>query len=99
MRGGLASRSRRPRRHLRPVAGSLGVELFGTGATVNEANFTKPGEVPETDPTKSGTVTLNLQAGHCAIICNLAGHVAEGMVVGFTVQYARRGHGLHDQHR
>jgi uncharacterized cupredoxin-like copper-binding protein len=65
---------------------TLAAKLPLTGATVKEADFTKPGEVPETDPGKSGTVTLNLQAGHYAIICNLAGHVANGMVVDFTVQ-------------
>ena len=52
---------------------------------VVEDNFTKVGEVPETDAAKSGTFSATLAAGHYAIICNIAGHVAAGMVVDFTV--------------
>lgn len=56
-----------------------------TNDAVNEDDYTAPGEVPETDPGKSGTVTVTLEAGHYAIICNIAGHVRQGMVVDFTV--------------
>jgi uncharacterized cupredoxin-like copper-binding protein len=53
---------------------------------VNEDAYNSSGEVSETDPSKSGTVTVDLAAGHYAIICNLAGHVRQGMVLDFTVQ-------------
>ncbi len=52
---------------------------------VTEADFNAIGEVPETNPAGSGTVKLTLAAGHYAIICNIAGHVRQGMVVDFTV--------------
>ena len=65
---------------------ALAAALPLANGLVNEADFSKPGEVPETDPGTSGTVTVNLKAGHYAIICNLVGHVGLGMVADFTVQ-------------
>ncbi len=52
---------------------------------VNEDAVQKLGEVSELDSTKTGTVTLNLTAGHYALICNIAGHYSQGMHVDFTV--------------
>jgi len=54
-------------------------------AVVDEAAFDAQGEVPESNPGKSGTVTLTLTPGHYAIICNIAGHVGLGMVNDLTV--------------
>ncbi len=53
---------------------------------VNEDDFTSMGEVAELAPGASGTLTADLPAGHYAIICNLPGHVSQGMVVDFNVQ-------------
>ena len=52
---------------------------------VVEADYSPVGEVAETEAGKSGTFTATFAAGHYAIICNIAGHVAQGMVVDFTV--------------
>ena len=52
---------------------------------VVEYDSSPVGEVPETAAGKSGTFTATLAAGHYAIICNLVGHVAQGMVTDFTV--------------
>jgi uncharacterized cupredoxin-like copper-binding protein len=52
---------------------------------VVEDDYSPVGEVPETDPGKSGTFSATLAAGHYAIICNIADHVAAGMVIDFTV--------------
>lgn len=57
-----------------------------TNGAVDEANFTKTGEVADIAAGASGTLTVTLAAGHYAIICNLPGHVVEGMVVDLTVQ-------------
>ena len=57
-----------------------------TNGEVAEANFTKMGEVADIAAGASGTLTVTLAAGHYAIICNLPGHVVEGMVVDLTVQ-------------
>lgn len=64
---------------------TLAKDLPVKDAKVSEADFTKIGEVPETDPGKSGTFTATLTAGHYAIICNIVGHVTLGMVSDFTV--------------
>jgi len=52
---------------------------------VVEDDYSPVGEVPETEAGKSGTFSATLAAGHYAIICNIAGHVAAGMVIDFTV--------------
>ena len=52
---------------------------------VVEDDYSPVGEVAETEPGKSGTFSATLAAGHYAIICNIVGHVAAGMVVDFTV--------------
>jgi len=64
---------------------TLAKDLPLTANKVNEDAYDAIGEVAETDPAKSGTFTATLAAGHYAIICNIPGHVTEGMVTDFTV--------------
>ena len=52
---------------------------------VNEDALKSIGEVSELDPGKSGSVTLNLEAGHYVLICNIASHYRLGMHTDFTV--------------
>jgi uncharacterized cupredoxin-like copper-binding protein len=63
----------------------LAKDLPLVNGLVVEDDYSPVGEVPETDPAKSGTFSATLAAGHYAIICNIAGHVAQGMVIDFTV--------------
>jgi uncharacterized cupredoxin-like copper-binding protein len=44
------------------------------------------GEVEETDPGKSGELTLNLKPGKYVLSCNVANHFANGMWTTFTVE-------------
>ena len=44
------------------------------------------GEVGDLAPGASKDLTLNLPAGHYALICNLPGHYAGGMYADFTVK-------------
>ena len=44
------------------------------------------GEVEETDPGKSGKLTLNLKPGTYILSCNVANHFANGMWTIFTVE-------------
>src|SRR5262245_17749575 len=55
------------------------------GDSVDEGAFNAIGEVEETEPGGSGTFTATLEPGHYAIICNVPGHVSQGMVTDFTV--------------
>ena len=64
---------------------TLAKDLPLVDGLVVEDDFNPVGEVAETDAGKSGTFSATLAAGHYAIICNLPGHVAQGMVVDFTV--------------
>ena len=57
----------------------------GSDGRVDEASVTAIGEVSELDPGKSGTLVAKLDAGHYVLICNIAGHYAQGMHVDFTV--------------
>ncbi|MFN0113240.1 MAG: plastocyanin/azurin family copper-binding protein [Paracoccaceae bacterium] len=43
------------------------------------------GEVPETDPGKTGTLTLHLDPGVYVLFCNIPGHYAMGMWTKLTV--------------
>ncbi len=43
------------------------------------------GEVPETDPGQSGSVTLHLDPGTYILFCNIPGHYAMGMWATITV--------------
>jgi uncharacterized cupredoxin-like copper-binding protein len=53
---------------------------------VTEDDYTSMGEVADLAAGASGTMTATLTAGHYAIICNLPGHVSQGMVADLTVQ-------------
>jgi uncharacterized cupredoxin-like copper-binding protein len=44
-----------------------------------------PGEISEWNPKTTGTVTLNLDAGNYQLLCNIAGHYANGMYTTLTV--------------
>jgi uncharacterized cupredoxin-like copper-binding protein len=57
-----------------------------TNDEVTEDDYTSMGEVADLEAAASGTMTATLAAGHYAIICNLAGHVRQGMAIDFTVQ-------------
>ena len=56
---------------------------LGQGAQASEAG--KVGEVAELAAGKSKDLTLDLAAGHYALICNLPGHYAAGMYQDFNV--------------
>jgi uncharacterized cupredoxin-like copper-binding protein len=64
---------------------TLAKDLPLSGDSVDEGAYNAIGEVEETDPQGSGTFTATLAAGHYAIICNIPGHVKQGMVTDFTV--------------
>ena len=55
------------------------------GDSVDEDAYDAIGEVAETEAGGDGTFTATLEPGHYAIICNIPGHVAQGMVTDFTV--------------
>ena len=63
----------------------LAADLPLAGDSVDEGAYNAIGEVEETEPGGSGTFTATLEPGHYAIICNVSGHVAQGMVTDFTV--------------
>jgi len=46
---------------------------------LEESGATSPGEIPDVEPGKSKSTTLNLTAGKYAMICNVPGHYAAGM--------------------
>jgi uncharacterized cupredoxin-like copper-binding protein len=52
---------------------------------VDEEKVNDRGEVSELDPGKSGSLTLDLDAGDYLLICNVPGHFAAGMWSKFTV--------------
>jgi len=64
---------------------TLAKDLPLAGNSVDEGAYDAIGEVEETEPGGSGTFTATLEPGHYAIICNVAGHVSQGMVTDFTV--------------
>lgn len=47
--------------------------------------LTVPGEISEWNPGTTGTVTLKLDAGKYQLLCNIAGHYANGMYTQLTV--------------
>jgi hypothetical protein len=57
-----------------------------TNDAVNEDNYTSMGEVADLEAGATGNLTATLAAGHYAIICNLPGHVRQGMATDFTVK-------------
>jgi uncharacterized cupredoxin-like copper-binding protein len=64
---------------------TLAKDLPVVDGVVVEDDFSPVGEVPETAAGKSGTFSATFAAGHYAIICNILGHVSQGMVIDFTV--------------
>ncbi len=40
----------------------------------------------ELDPSESGDLTVNLDAGHYVVVCNQPGHYSQDMFTNFTVQ-------------
>jgi uncharacterized cupredoxin-like copper-binding protein len=64
----------------------LAADLPLTNDAVNEDDYTSMGEVADLEAGASGTLTATLAAGHYAIICNLPGHVRQGMAIDFTVK-------------
>lgn len=52
---------------------------------VTEDDYTVVDEVEDVEAAKSGTLTVTLEAGHYVLICNIAGHVRQGMATDFTV--------------
>ena len=57
----------------------------GGEKTVDEEALQVIDEVEEMDPGKSGTLTVNLAAGHYVLICNVEEHYEKGMYTDFTV--------------
>ena len=53
---------------------------------VNEDTAGALGEIEETEPGKTGSATFNLVAGKYLLVCNIAGHYANGMWVVLTAQ-------------
>jgi len=53
---------------------------------VTEDDYTSMGEVADLEPGASGTLTASLPVGHHAIICNLPGHLSQGMVADLAVE-------------
>jgi uncharacterized cupredoxin-like copper-binding protein len=47
---------------------------------------TNLGETGDLDPSKSQTLSLDLQPGHYVFFCNLPGHYRKGMRIDVTVQ-------------
>jgi len=67
------------------------VEIRGTlppltNGAVTEDDYTSMGEVADLEPGASGTLTASLPVGHHAIICNLPGHLSQGMVADLAVE-------------
>ena len=62
--------------------GSLKV---GKDGTIDEDTLNVIDEQSEIAPGTAPTLTTNLDAGSYILICNLPGHYAQGMHVGFTV--------------
>jgi uncharacterized cupredoxin-like copper-binding protein len=52
---------------------------------VVEGKLHSLGEIADLHPGKSGTLTLNLKAGHYLLLCNQPGHYKDGMVAKLTV--------------
>jgi uncharacterized cupredoxin-like copper-binding protein len=55
-------------------------------ARIAEETANALGEVPETDPGKTGTLTLDLTPGNYLITCNIPGHYMNGMWSVLTVE-------------
>lgn len=53
---------------------------------LNEEDINSVGEVSELDAGKSGSLTVDLKPGHYLLLCNIATHFKNGMVVPLEVQ-------------
>jgi uncharacterized cupredoxin-like copper-binding protein len=53
--------------------------------TVDEAAVTVVDEIEDIAPSGTGTLTVDLAAGHYVLICNVAAHYSQGMHSDFTV--------------
>jgi len=53
---------------------------------VDEEAVSSPGEIEDINPGATKDATFRLTPGKYVLICNLAGHYAQGMRVGFTVE-------------
>ena len=53
---------------------------------VDEEQIEVVDEAEELEPGSTTDLTVNLQPGHYVIMCNIAGHYAQGMHVDFTVE-------------
>ena len=61
------------------------LEVSDDAADTGAAGMTVVDEVEDIAPSTTAELTVNLEAGAYALICNLPGHYAEGMVTEFTV--------------
>jgi uncharacterized cupredoxin-like copper-binding protein len=52
---------------------------------VDESAFTPVDEIEDIKPATTPTLTVDLQAGHYVILCNLTGHYSKGMHADFDV--------------
>jgi len=57
----------------------------GSDGTVAETAVTIVNRIAALDPGKSGSLSVNLAAGHYVLICNRPGHYQQGMHSDFTV--------------
>lgn len=64
-------------------SGALPVDADGN---VDEEQITVVDEVEDLEPGNSADLTVNLEAGHYVIMCNVEGHYKQGMHTNFTVQ-------------
>jgi uncharacterized cupredoxin-like copper-binding protein len=65
------------------VPGDSAATLKRADGTASEKG--SPGEVPDVQPGKAGTVTITLPAGKYVVLCNLPGHFAGGMYTTLVV--------------
>ena len=65
---------------------TLAADLPLANDEVNEDDYTSMGEVADLEAGASGSLSATLAAGHYAIICNLPGHVRQGMAIDFNVE-------------
>ncbi len=64
----------------------LAADLPLANDEVTEDDYTVVDEVEDVEAGASKPLTVTLEAGHYVMLCNIAGHVRQGMVVDFTVQ-------------
>lgn len=57
-----------------------------SGDTVDESAFTPVDEIEDIESGASGTLTVNLAAGHYVVLCNIEEHYSKGMHQDLTVE-------------